>query len=203
IPEIFLVILTFNFGCAGQTKNNENPKIMKTFDIKTFEKNKISKDGNKSYQVEYRQGEDVISLIESADNDNYVETISKKSKNFIIKNIYRKNNYTLKASQEYLINVPIGPYKEYDEKGNVINEIHNEPTYQFSVMELVSKVKNVFAIDLTEKKDKLMIGIQQDGTLPYYFVRYPLNDNLNSYKFIKINANTGEIISENIAHDIE
>lgn len=70
-------------------------------------------------------------------------------------------------------------------------------------MELVSKVKNVFAIDITEKKDKLMIGIQEDSTLPYYFVRYPLNDNLNSNKFIKINANTGEIISENIAHDIE
>lgn len=198
--EIFLVILC-NLSCGGKAISNKNSKIMKTFDIKTFEKNKISKDGNKTYQFEYKQDGNVISLVEGTNY--YVETVSKNDKNFILKNIYRKDDYSLKASQEYFINIPIGPYYEYDEKGNIVNTIHNEPNYQFSINELIREIKNNFAIDITEKKDKLMVGIQEDTITPYYFVRYPLNNYLNSYKFIKVNANTGNIISENVAYDIE
>lgn len=63
--------ILFFVSFSSQSTNQK-----KTFDIKTFEKNKISKDGNKTYQFEYRQDGDVISFIEGTDN--YVETISKK-----------------------------------------------------------------------------------------------------------------------------
>lgn len=194
---LLTVILNIN-SCNTQINNKLSENIMKTFDIKTFEKNKNLKNGVNTFTYESKG--DIISLKES--EKDYVAIKSKKDENFIEKYFYRKSNYTLRASQVFLLEMPVGTYKEYDENGEIINEINYEPKYPFTVLNLIEKVKNKFDIDITKKKQKLIIGFEDD-IVPYYFVRFPLDDGLNTYKFIKVNANTGEIISVNITHDIE
>lgn len=190
----YLLVNLLIINCIAQ-KNNK----MKTFDIQKFNQNKNSKSGNNLYK--YEDGDENITLIET--EDSYIEIDSKKNENFSKKIIYNKNNYTPTASQNFILNMPIGTYKKYDENGEIINEINYEPNYSFSVLNFIDKIKNDFGIDVTKSKDKLTIGIQDSNTA-YYFVRYPIDDiRKNSYRFIKINANTGEFISENVSYDIE
>ncbi|KGO82532.1 hypothetical protein Q763_05370 [Flavobacterium beibuense F44-8] len=81
----------------------------------------------------------------------------------------------------------------------MIKEINYDEDYSFSVTDLISKLKKEKQIDLNEEKYIVLRHLEKDK--PYYFIRYPFNE--ISFKYIKIDGSSGEIILDKFLYHTE
>lgn len=198
-------MISLLLSCKSQINNNNNnnntnPVDMRTkkFDIELFTKNKKNSD-----KYQYIDRGYYVSLIETPKH--YLKIVSKNDENLKDHYLYDKSNLSLIGEQQYFLRIPIGQYVNYTAKGEIVKSREDESLYPFSIFQLIEKMKNDFKLDINKKTDRLTVGVDYDeNNNPYYFVRYPIDDSAgNSYRFIKINAISGEFISENIAYDYE
>ncbi|RYM30857.1 hypothetical protein ERX46_17395 [Brumimicrobium glaciale] len=195
-----IVICCITISSTAQVNNHKdtNTLDMRTnkFDVELFMKNKINSD---EYQY-VDNGYDIL-LIKTP-ND-YIKIVSKIDENLKTHYLYDKNSLLLTGEQQYFLSIPIGHYVNYTDKGESIKNKELKGSFPFSIIQLIDKMKNDFHLDINKKNKRLTIGIDyNENNSPYYFIRYPIHDGANnSYRFIKIDANSGEFISENVSYD--
>ena len=177
---ILIIIQTILFSCKTLSQNNIK---MEKIDIKTFKNQELQL--NKTYTDKVKD-----TIIEYGLRDDYFikNTIVERSSYFTKKTYYR-NNLQLKTKANYFYSIPVGISEKYDEKGNLIEKINwdelNKRT--FSIEDLIVKMKKEFDIDLEQSK-KIGVGIDAS--------HYIIIVNGVTQRIIKINAQTGEVISD-------
>lgn len=194
IITVISLISLLTINCKAQINTTKSEK----FDLELF-------NNNKTKSNEYRYTEKGTEILLSETQDNYLKITSKIDENFTNHYLFDKKELSLSAEQQFFLNIPVGHYITYNDKGEVLQKQEPKNLYPFTIYQLIDKMKNDFNLDINKKIKRLTIGVNHDEkNNPYYFVRYPTNDTSgNSYRFIKIDAISGAFISENIAYDIE
>lgn len=137
----------------------------------------------------------------------YVYIARPVNKNFKKIFVYDRNTLMLKSEGELFISMPIGIYKFYDEKGKLIKEIDYEKGFEnFTVNDLLLKVKKEFKIDLNDKINELSVSreIGKNDKIPIYVIRIPVTiDSRIKIRFIGINGITGNTIYDRVFEDVQ
>ncbi|MES2573598.1 MAG: hypothetical protein V4572_01525 [Bacteroidota bacterium] len=176
------IILNLTFLCFFiiSCNNQKNETVIKEAkNNKTLDKKRIVL-YQSIYTHEYIANDTLFKLTES--NDMYTEITKPINNNFEIHSVYDKKNLKLKCEGYFFGKMEIGIHKFYDEKGNFIKEINYDKDFDFTLDDLIIKVKREFKIDL--KKDLKKIEIRR-GTntfnFPFYNVSIPLINTNSSY----------------------
>lgn len=139
--------------------------------------------------------------------DTYVYIVAPVNKNFKKISVYYKNTLTLESEGKLFVSMPIGIYKYYDEKGNLIKEIDYEKGFEnFTVNDLLIKVKKEFKIDLNNKINELSVSreIEKTNKTPMYVIKFPITiDSIIKIRHIGINGINGNIIFDKIFEDVQ
>jgi hypothetical protein len=139
--------------------------------------------------------------------ETYVYIARPINKNFRKISVYYKKTLTLKTEGNLFVSMPIGIYKFYDEKGKLIKEIDYEKGFEnFTVNDLLLKVKKEFKIDLNDKINELSVSreIGKEDKIPIYVVRIPVTiDSRIKIRFIGINGITGNITYDRVFEDVQ
>lgn len=177
---VLVIIQITLFSCKTMSQiNNKMEKI----NLKEFKSQELQL--NKTYIDEVRD-----TIIEYGVRDDYfIKNIIVKGSPYYTKKTYYRSNFQLKAKASYFYSIPVGISEKYDEKGNLIKKVDWDKIEKrtFSIENLVEKMKKEFNIDLLNSKD---LGLAF-GSNHYLII---INDDMQ--RVIKINAQTGELISD-------
>ncbi len=152
---ILLIILTLN-NCKGQEKNKQTnetkkEKIMKTFDIETFNNNK------KGDEYIFKLDENTT-VKQQESNAGYFEFIKSDNNDFGVMNRYYNKNGKLMLTVEYFPNdFIVGIKKEYDEQGNLIKETDLDKPFTYTWEDIKKYLKQHKVEDL----HKDIVGVQR------------------------------------------
>lgn len=108
--------------------------------------------------------------------------------------VYFKKSRQLKAEGNNFYSFPIGISKEFDEKGNLINEIDYNKDYQFSIEDLQKKMKEIYNVDIMNKNQTRSVSrttIDPRIKFPYYQI--VVNTGKASFNNYLLKGNTGEM----------
>lgn len=186
--SILILLLVIINACSAQKK-----EIMKTFDIKTFNNNKnhlnrysfIIKDDTTVEQHRWQFG--------------YEEIITKK--NSLTSTFYKYyENGELKLKGDFFPDdFQKGVWKEYDEQGNLINEINHDASYKFTWEDILKFIKekkldmnhNQFSVSRSFGYGTENLG--KETAHPFWSITHPFK---NKYKLniIIIDGVTGDVI---------
>jgi hypothetical protein len=89
-------------------------------------------------------------------------------------------------------------FRRYNEKGEIIEEINRNENFSFSVYDLIEKIKITHKINLNdgELDRHVFRGIDKEINKPIYKIKYDINKNDGTYKYITVDGETGQILSE-------
>lgn len=191
--SIFIISLLFA-SCSTtlrDTKNNLNNYKMNKFDIEKFKSQKVNI--NEKYTEVYN--DTIIEVAEYADR--FIKNTRGVNSPIENRKVYDKKNYSLIAEVNYFHKFPVGISRKYDSEGQIIEEKNQDEKYDFSVDELINKMKNEFNIDLRKFDD---VGVDRRYEEPdyIYVIILPSNKLINSVREIKINGANGNLISDSI-----
>lgn len=208
MKKIFLILLLTFISCEGQEKKNTQNKpvsAMKKFDIEKFN---INKDKRGIYQFSF-DGKNIEQMAGS--DEEYIEEIIYPAPYFYsFQNIYDGKGH-LKSSTQLLSNVAIGKSKEFDDKGNVINEIDEDKKFgKITYNEILKLISEKNSLNLHNNKgwfadNRLIFEINFDENTKVWTVRSlkgnhvvsknsPNGQALSSSYYQEIDGNTGKII---------
>ncbi|MDR2206350.1 MAG: hypothetical protein LBE36_09395 [Flavobacteriaceae bacterium] len=205
--------LTFAFLMFG-CKIMAQPHI-ETLDMSEFKNQELEL--NKRYTDEI--GDTIIEYgWYKHGSDNYRDIIDKriyiKGSPYWTAKTYYKTNYQLRSEVTFFYRVNTGISKKYDENGNIVEEqdhengiakkydesgnIIAETDYSkaqkriFTIEDLIKKMKKEFDIDLLDSS-KSGVGVDIGGNPFAYSIAISLYPFM---RLIKINVNTGQLISD-------
>lgn len=197
---MLIIIQILLFSCKTMNQNNKKmEKInIKEFRIQKFQLNETYKDEVKDTIIEY-----------GVRDDHFIKNTMVKGSPYYTKKTYYRSNLQLKASTSYFYSIPIGISEKYDEKGDLIEKVDwgESKKINFSIEKLIRKMKEEFEIDLLVPKN---IGVafgkmdahdktqlDSKNNVLAYMVTIHL-ENHQGIRVIKIDAQTGETISDDI-----
>ncbi|WP_232122433.1 hypothetical protein [Tenacibaculum finnmarkense] len=157
---------------------------MKTFDIETFNENKI---GNE-YNFKLEDGTKINQ--QELPNNEYIERINPKNSYFQTLNRYYYSNKKLKSTVQLFPNdFLVGILKEYDQFGNLINEIDYDKPFKFTwedILKWLQKNK------ISSSNDYLQInrGSSSEGTT--WAITWEKDDE-SGLKGVNIDGITGKV----------
>ena len=127
-----LLIITLITSCKAQN-NNKKQNTMKTFDIETFNKNKI--------QNTYNYITTDSTVVKQYENSGEYREITKvKNSYFQTRNRYYKNGKLKSTVQDFPNNFLAGVMKEYDQKGTLIKETDYDKPFTFKdILKFIKK----------------------------------------------------------------
>ena len=183
---IFSVII---FSCKAQTRNSKENNGMQHFDINKFLENNpkgdekiITKEnGFKVRQMDY--------------GEYYIEDITKLNSPEVHRKGYFKKTGRLCFESDRFDSFSYGIEKTYNENGELIKEVFYDKDYKFSIDDLQKKMKEVYNVDIMDKKQTRLVNRTAVDTrlkFPYYQVL--VNSGIASFTDYLLNGNTGEII---------
>lgn len=186
-----IVLILCSVQCAGQQVAPQ-----KSNEVKKFNKAKYG-ELNENNNLKYTENDTIYEIREES---SYFLELKRSVGNRLIKYYsYHKSNLSLREEGQSFSEMPIGIRKVYDDKGIMIKEINYEENYSFSVTDLIAKLKREKQIDLNEEKYIVMRHLEKGK--PYYFIRYPFNE--ISFKYIKIDGSSGEIVFDKFLYPTE
>ncbi|UFH35080.1 hypothetical protein [Flavobacterium acetivorans] len=105
-------------------------------------------------------------------------------------------------SGAYFYDFSFGFFRRYNGKGELIEEINRDENYPFSVYDLIEKIKVTHQIDLNNTSEKSYVTRNFDKSRNIYMIVYEKDKNKilqnGQSKYITVNGQTGEIVSEGI-----
>ena len=196
--SLFYALLIFSvIGCNGQKEkhsttaksdelHNINSRTMKKMDTEKFERYNTE-------QFKYVENDSVYKLEEHGAE--YKEIKSKIGENLSIINVYDKNTLVLTCEGKLFGEFPLGLYKNYDLKGNLISEKNFDDDYAFSLEDLKQKMISEFKINIDLESDRLVInrGFDKSENKNNYTIRYYSPDKY-SFRYIMIDGTTGQTV---------
>ena len=179
-----ILILMTIMSCNSQNKVKQK-KTMKTFDIETFEKNKV---GNE-YLYELNNN---IQVKEIAYGDgSFYQSVKKENAIFQYIYIYHSNGRLKLEGKSFIKQFDIGIWKEYDKQGNLIKEEDLDKPFTYSWEDVKKYLKAHHVDDI--KKDVIDISRWSDDKEATWTLEFN-----GKYKGIKgrlvitLNGKTGE-----------
>ncbi|UFH35062.1 hypothetical protein [Flavobacterium acetivorans] len=180
-------------------KENKIKQIKKMTVMKKIDNNylkKIKEIDTENEKIQFIKNDTFIELKDQGET--YFESKRKSSEsisNFII---YDKKNNLMIKSGTYFYNSPIGIYRKYNEKGEILEEINKDEGFSFSVYDLIEKIKLTHNVNLNDGKLDRSVhrGVDNKSGKLIHEINYDINVNKGDFKYIKIDAKTGEILSE-------
>lgn len=161
------------------------------FDYKKYKENKI---GNLARFIL----ED-SSILELSESDDFYKEVKKK-KNYAIESyrVFYKSTKTI-ISEGFLFNgrFPIGFLKKYNKDGELINYVNYDDDYKFTINDVASFVKSKYKIDILNPETNCTMTRTRKSPFKYY-ISFPFKNSQTSIYVLRINGNTGELISEEI-----
>ncbi|CAA0237466.1 conserved hypothetical protein [Tenacibaculum maritimum] len=188
----YTLLLVFFTNCKAQNNPQKTTK-MKTFDIKTFNKNKIRNEYNfitkDSTVVQQRKRQ-----------FGYYEIIKEKTSYFQIRKSYYENGNLKSTVKDFPNDFLVGLYKEYDEQGNLIKETDYDAPYKFTWEDILKLIKerkldmDAYGFEVTRS---FGFGKQEDITEePFWAITYNKSEEDMLLGVIIIDGITGKIIKE-------
>ena len=110
--------------------------------------------------------------------------------------VYFLKTKSLGIYQEYLYNMPINTYQEYDEIGKLIKIIDNNKPYKISKDDLITILQQRLSINLLDVSKKIDVS-RSEKPMPHYIIMISQNPS-RVLRWIKIDGTTGKIISDKI-----
>jgi hypothetical protein len=135
--------------------------------------------------------------------DAYQEIIRMVNSPYATSDTYFKTSLNLKSKVQTFYDNPIGTYKEYDDQGNIIDQINCESSYPFSFDNLIQKLTNEYNINLLTpiSGESVTRDIDDSDNVAKYFITYPTVG--NSYRLLIIDGTTGALISDTTGSFVE
>lgn len=195
--KILTIIFISLIGC-NQSKNEikqiKKITVMKKIDS-TYLK-KIKEFNTQNEKLQLTQNDTIIELKDQGKT--YFESKRKKDESFSNYTIYDKKNSMMIKSGTHFYNCPVGIYKKYNEKGELIEEINRDENFTFSIYSLIEKIKKTYDINLNDGKQSRSInrGIDDQTGKLIYKIKYDINAIDGNFKYLIIDAKNGEIISQ-------
>ncbi len=180
-----LLIITLITSCKAQN-NNLKQDTMKTFDIETFEKNKIGNEYNTILK-------DSTVVKQRKMQFDYYEIIKPKNSYFQTRNRYYSNGKLKSTVQDFPNDFLAGVMKEYDQQGNLIKETDYDKPYKFTFKDVLKVIKKR-GIDMNGYYFELGRNVV-DGK-PVWSIIWEKEDK-SSLQIIGINGITGKVFLEN------
>lgn len=188
--SIISLVLCF-VQCAGQQITHQKSSSMKKFDKAKYDMLKENK------SLKYTENDTIYEIRE--ENSYFLElkrSIGNRLRKYYA---YDKANLLLQEEGQSFSEMQVGIRKVFDSKGNTIKEINYDESFPFSLTDLIAKLKREMQIDLNEEKYTVMRTVNEGK--PYYFIRYPFNE--ISFKYIKIDGSSGEVIFDKFLYPTE
>jgi hypothetical protein len=194
---IMTIVCTFLMACNGQKKENVNKPINNKIVMKKLDNSYLNKIKGIKEKIQFNENDTVIEL---ADREGtFFERRRKNNEKLEKRFSYCKNSHLLLAEGIYFYNFPIGIHKEYNKKGELIRERNNDENFPFSVNALIEKIKVTHKIDLNDTTKVSIISRNFDKSFNKYVYDIHYKENINdSPKYIAVDGETGEIVSEGI-----
>ncbi|RYE24063.1 MAG: hypothetical protein EOP45_06215 [Sphingobacteriaceae bacterium] len=196
-----LLLITFNL-LSCKVKRTDHPlylerkQIIQTSDLQKLQESNII-----GYVSFINNEGNNVKLTDN--DDNYQESVKISENPFGITYKYDKNSLALRSETMMFYDNPVGFIKEYDQQGNIVNQINNDDGWDFSVTNLIDKMNNDFHINLMKVALKLSVTRNADvsANVFEYHIFYPLNS--TTFRYFKINGKNGAVISDYIGKYIE
>ena len=194
---ILLTLLVVIGSCKAQDNSSNNIKKNKNMERTTekFDSWKYyTHRENDDYEFNsYLKGK--VRQFGGENGSNYFEYAKKDKELFGTYREYYNKSKTLKLIGKYYYNdFESGIWKEYDENGYLIAEYDQDAPYKNYPWEKVEKfVKEELKLDLFDKNVSIRRYVSDKTNIPVWIIHYKVGSNI---VFIKINANTGEIIKK-------
>ena len=131
--------------------------------------------GNKYFKIQYSNDTICLSEIDSSTGMLYAF-------------VYNKEKLLVEVTS-YFQTLPIGVWKEYNDKGEITKENDWDKQYKMSIECLMQIMKERYDIDLTEEPVSIRYT---EKTRPIYIVTYSYGPYTN--RWITIDVNTGETL---------
>ncbi|KFF15631.1 hypothetical protein [Flavobacterium hydatis] len=185
-----LIVFVLIQSCKSQVGKNLNNHKIEKFNLNEFNNKKV---GNDFFETT----KDSTSRMMETD-DGFYKYSNALNSPYEIRKVYYKKTFNLKIETTYFYSIPIGTYKVYDEDGNVTIE-KNLDVYNFSIPELINKMKNDFNIDLLNTYGKgVLIGGENNKSVYLIIILIDAKAPKRGSREIKIDAMNGELISDKI-----
>ncbi len=185
MKRIFVFFVLIFMSCQNKNSNGINSKVInKDFPLYRFDKYK-----NK-FCVEYN-GDTLIELYRGTRRETYIEKKTLKN------HYYEKAIYTKKCkvvtNGYWFSEAKIGVHNYYDEKGSLKSQIDFDDGFIITINELRKIILRKYKIDINNYADN-NIEIYKEKEI--FNSSYIIKIRVGTYdKIIKINGNTGKIIS--------
>ncbi len=181
----YFFLFMFVTGCIAQNHAQKTTKF-KTFDIETFEKNKIDNE----YKIVTK---DSTEIIQGQWHSGYDEIIKYKESHIQTYNKYYSTG-TLKLTGDfYPRDFEKGIWKEYDEQGHLIKETDYDAPYTFTWEDILKLVKDR-KLDMDAYGFEIFRGSSEKGTT--WSITYNKSEKDMLLGIILIDGITGKIIKE-------
>ena len=179
-----------NTGSNDFKKNKKIERTTEKFDSWTYY---TQRQGSEYVFEDYLRGK--VRQFGGNNGSNYIEYSKKEKDLFGTYKEYYNRTATLKLVGKYYYNdFDCGIWKEYDENGYLIDEYDQDAPYKNYPWEKVEKfVKEELKLDLFDKNVSIRRYVSDKTNIPVWIIHYKVGSNI---VFIKINANTGEIIKK-------
>lgn len=112
---------------------------------------------------------------------------------YVVKKSYYPNSSLQRIHTEFY-QVAIGKSKVYDELGRKIKEKDNDLGYDFSINDLILKIKREYSIDLEDRRNNSYIDRKEFNGKTYYEVFLKSDQHDFRKEYILINGKTGKTL---------
>lgn len=169
---------------------------MALFDIQTFNQHEVN--DTATYNLNDGSTVTMVKLV-----DTYFEQTRFPNSTFSTKLQFFQSNLSLKGGGSFFYNNPTGVINEYDEQGNLVSQTNYDTPYGFSIQNVIDLVNSNYQVDLTVPivNQSVVRYVDDTSHLPLYAIVIPLGDQL--FRYILINGNTGDVISDKLGNAIE
>lgn len=135
--------------------------------------------------------------------ETYVEETNSSNSSFNTRSVFFKSNLSLKREGDFFFRNPTGVFNEYGEQGSPVSQINYDSPYGFSIQNIIDLLNSNYQVDLTVRTENLSVIRYVDDTtqLTEYEIKVPISEQV--YRYILINGNTGDVISDVLGSYIE
>ncbi|MGV3458955.1 MAG: PepSY domain-containing protein [Flavobacterium sp.] len=189
---ICLAVLSF-YAVAAQKKSNLRETRIEHFDIDSFRK---AGKGLYATHVESK-GDTLVERYELPDA--FVQTSYRLKSPFKKKKSFYKDNLQLKTEANFFYGLMVGVAKQYNTKGEVVEQRDWDKCCPFSVPALISKLKTEFNIDLEDETDKNAVRAGDDDRWIYIVTIRLAGNPEGKVRQIKIDAASGATLEDKVS----
>lgn len=198
--SVLLVIFIILTNCNKDKKDIIELPGKKNFmkKIDSYSVREINKIGKEFQKKQIIKDDSIIEL--SHNQDYFFEAKRKKNELIYNKSSYDKETHIIVTSLNTFRNISIGTERRFNKKGEVIFELNHDQNFEFTIYDLINKLKITNNLDLNNEEQVKGVDRKFDNSLNkfVYYVRYKKAGEMN-ISYIILDGQNGEILDEGLS----